>query len=543
MGGENNRLPLIFQPCFKADGEGLGGLGAEFATCEGRFAVLIALAGALLAAASLWAGTVRAQTVPVRSYAQPGTPVPAVVPGPELPLTLPEAVYLGLRQNSAVRGAYLQRVLDSFNLRVAESLFSPKGVLITSALIDRTGSSRNGELRAAPTVQLLTPLGTTISFGWDVGQRARRQTGNGQVGNGMLAGSSDLTLSVIQPLLRGAGPDVATAPLRQARLEERYNRLRLKSTVANTVTEIVGAYHQFLQARQQIALARTALDRARGLETTNQALIRAGRMAEAELVQAQSTAVNQELAVLQAESGFDAARLRLLGLLALDLNTRIVPSDRLTAEPVRVELETARALAFENRPDYLSQIISNEAAKIGLDVARNQRLWDLTVVAGVSLPGSGRTGLRASERLPSTKTDLRGGIQLSIPINNPAIEQQEVQATVGLRQAEVQLDQLRIQVETQVRDGVRDLEASWRRYTLSRRSRDLAERTLAVETVKLRAGRSTNFQVVAFQDQLRAAEGAELGTLIAYLDSLVALDQLLGTTLDTWRIELNDAAR
>lgn len=504
---------------------------------------MIALAGAVLVTATFWTGTVRAQAVPSRSYAQPGTPAPTAVSGPELPLTLPEAVYLGLRRNPAVRSAYLQRVLDSFNLRVAESLFSPKGVLITSVLVDRTGSSRNGELRATPTVQLLTPLGTTISFGWDIGQRARRQTGNGQTGDGMLAGNSDLTLSVIQPLLRGAGPDVATAPLRQARLEERYNRLRLKSTVADTVTEIVGVYHQFLLARQQIALARNALDRARELETTNRALIRAGRMAEAELVQAQSTAVNQELAVLQAEGAFDTARLRLLGLLALDLNTRIVPADRLTAEPVRVELEAARSLAFENRPDYLSQMIANEAAKIGLDVARNQRLWDLTVVAGVSLPGSGRTGLRASERLPNTKTDLRAGIQLSIPINNPAIEQQEVQATVGLRQAELQLDRLRIEVETQVRDGVRDLEASWRRYTLSRRARELAERTLAVETVKLRAGRSTNFQVVAFQDQLRAAESAELGTLIAYLDSLVALDRLLGTTLDTWRIELNDTAQ
>ncbi len=243
----------------------------------------------------------------------------------------------------------------------------------------------------------------------------------------------------------------------------------------------------------------------------------------------------------QAENSFDAARLRLLGLLALDLNTRIIPADRLTADPVRVALDSARALAFENRPDYLSQMIANEAAKIGLDVARNQRLWDLAVVAGVTVPGNGRTGWRATERLPSTKTDLRAGLQLSIPINNPAIEQQEVQAAIGLRQGEVQLDHLRAQVDAQVRDGVRDQEAAWRRYTLNRRARELAEQALTTETAKLRAGRSTNFQVVTFQDQLRTVESAELGALIAYLDSLVTLDRLLGTTLDTWRIPLNDS--
>nr|WP_246500128.1 TolC family protein [Azospirillum soli] len=489
----------------------------------------------MLGLLTLGAGVAQGQPLPARSYAEPGAPPLPTAQGPELPLTLPEAVYLGLRQNPAVRNAYLQRVLDKFNLRVAESLFSPKGNIVASISADRTGPGLNGNARLTPTVQLLTPLGTAINFGWDVGQRAQRQSGDG-----LLAGNSALTLTVIQPLLKGAGYDVATAPLRQARLEERYNQLRLKSTVADTVTEIVRAYHQFIQARQQIALARGALSRARELEATNQALIRAGRMAEAELVQAQATTVNQELALLQAENAFDAARLHLLALLGLDLNTRIAPADRLTAEPVRVELETVCALAFDNRPDYLAQLIAIEAARIGLDVAKNQRLWDLTLNAGVNVPGSGRTGWRSTERLPNTKTDLRAGVQLNIPINDPAIERQEVQATIGLRQGEVQLEQLRAQVDRQVRDGVRGLDAAWRRYTLSRRARELAERTLEAETIRLRAGRSSNFQVVSFQDQLRVAENAELAALVGYLDALVALDQQLGTTLDTWRIQLND---
>ena len=82
-----------------------------------------------------------AQTGPVRSYGQAGDPsVQAVAEGPEVPLTLPQAVYLGLRQNPGVRNAYLQRVLDQFNLRVSESVFSPKGSLVTSANADRTGT-------------------------------------------------------------------------------------------------------------------------------------------------------------------------------------------------------------------------------------------------------------------------------------------------------------------------------------------------------------------------------------------------------------------
>jgi outer membrane protein TolC len=484
-----------------------------------------------------------AQTVPVRSYVQAGNAdAQAFAEGPEIPLTLPQAVYLGLRQNPGVRSAYLQRVLDQFNLRVSESLFSLKGSLVTSLNADRTAGTTSSDARLTPTVQLLTPLGTAINFGWEARQTASLATG-GDLLSGSQSGKSSLTLSVIQPLLKGGGLEANMVPVRQARLQEHYNRLRLKTTVTDTVTDIVRAYHQFIQAGQQITLARTALKRARDLEVTNQALIRAGRMAAVELVQAQATVVNQELALLNTESAFDAARLRLLSLLALDLHSSIVPGDTLTAEPIRVDAEKARTLAFDNRPDYLSQLIVIEAGRLGLTLAKNQRLWDLALTAGVNVPGDGRTGRRATGNLPQTKTDLRTGLQLTVPLNDLSIEQREVQATIDLRQSEVLLEQVRMTVEQQVRDGIRAVDASWRQYKLSQQASSLAAKTLEAETTKLRAGRSSNFQVVTFQDQLRFAENAALTALVGYLDALVTLDQQLGTTIDTWQIQLNEPAQ
>ena len=49
-----------------------------------------------------------------------------------------------------------------------------------------------------------------------------------------------------QPLLRGAG-DVATAPVRLARLMEQSNRLGLQATVSRTVTRIILAYRDLLR--------------------------------------------------------------------------------------------------------------------------------------------------------------------------------------------------------------------------------------------------------------------------------------------------------
>jgi outer membrane protein TolC len=61
-----------------------------------------------------------------------------------------------------------------------------------------------------------------------------------------------------------------------------------------------------------------------------------------------------------------------------------------------------------------------------------------------------------------------------------------------------------------------------------------------VEREKLQAGRSSNFQVISFESDLRNAENASLNARIAYLNAQSTLDNTLGTTLTSWDISLND---
>ncbi len=51
-------------------------------------------------------------------------------------------------------------------------------------------------------------------------------------------------------------------------------------------------------------------------------------------------------------------------------------------------------------------------------------------------------------------------------------------------------------------------------------------------------GRTTNFQLLRIQNDLVNAQVSELGGVIDYLNSLTDLDQVLGTTLMTWKIEV-----
>ena len=377
------------------------------------------------------------------------------------------------------------------------------------------------------------PTGAQFSFGWQGSQSNIRNQNPRAIGQA--------TFQVIQPLLAGAGIDYNMAPTRIARLQEIGSQLQLKALVIDQISQTILGYRALLQAQEQLRISDEALRRARDLASVNVALAAAGRIAQVELIQAETSIAQQELALVGARNTQQQARIALLTLLAVDQSQQIWAVERPAADSARVRMERAMNMAAENQPDYLRSILAIEVSRINLDVARNQRLWDLSLVAG-SAAGSAPTAdiARTLEQLSSARNDFNIGLRLNIPLGQIARQQPEVQATVALRQAEIARDAARDRLRQLVEDTVRNIDALRRQAELARRARELAGLQLETELVKLQAGRSSNFQVVSFQGSLQAAESAELSAVIAYANALTQLDQVLGTTLDTWRISLND---
>ncbi|WP_256701312.1 TolC family protein [Caballeronia sordidicola] len=445
-------------------------------------------------------------------------------------LTLTDAVFLGLRGNRTIRSAYVSRVAQKFDLRVAEDLFTPK-LLLTGQLTKARSQDGNGtDFSGSPTVTMQTEVGTQFSLSWT------RQISNtdrtGQFRN------DGVNFQVVQPLLRGAGRDVATAPVRLAKLTEQNNRLNLQAAVSQTITQIVLAYRELLRAQEQLHIANDALVRSQQLFNINKALIAAGRMAQFDIVQTEADAATQELNVEDAKNQLDASRLALLQLLGLDLTSRIQASDSLKAEPMEINLMEAQNVALGHQPEYLRQRIAAEQADINLVVARNNRLWDVSLVGGAS---------QVRDRFSSdfgSFSDRRWegyvGVQVQIPIGDLTSRQTEVHAKGDVDNEAILVKEAEQQLERDISDAVRDVGSRWRQYELSVRARDLSVRKLDIEREKLQAGRSSNFQVLSFEADLRNAESARLNALISYLDAQTQLDQRLGMALESWDIALND---
>jgi outer membrane protein len=77
-----------------------------------------------------------------------------------------------------------------------------------------------------------------------------------------------------------------------------------------------------------------------------------------------------------------------------------------------------------------------------------------------------------------------------------------------------------------------------RQIRLAEQSRRLSEQKLSIEVDKMRAGRSSNFQLVTFQNDLINAQNNELDAVVAYLNALADLERATGVTLSRWGIEI-----
>ncbi len=484
-----------------------------------RVLLCIALSGML---AITTAAQAQVAPSPIASVVVPaGAPIPAGAP---LELTLDEAVALALRYNRGIRSAYLQRVVQRFDLRVAERAFVPRGEISVEVGQRRSDGDTRGETVIRPSASWRTPLGGTVSFNW-----ARADPLKGEGSEYETAG-----VSLSQPLLRGAGLAVNMAPIRIARLQEEINRLQLEATVAGTVSAVITSYRGLIQAQEQERLAEESLERTRALLETNRALIQAGRMAESDIVQTESGVANQEVAVLQSRQQVVSAQLALLQLLALASRTHVVAVDPMQAAHVDVDLERAMETAFASRIDLLAQRKSLEQMRQSMIVARNQRLWDMSLVASATRDDGPRFWGRYDE------TDTTVGLRLNIPIGDLSRRQNWLAAETGVQTAELAFEEMKQSVESQVLDAVQSVEASWRQVEAARRARALSARALDIGQEKLRFGRASNFEVLSLQSDLRAADAQALSANIAYLNALTALDQQIGSTLETWRISLND---
>jgi len=205
---------------------------------------------------------------------------------------------------------------------------------------------------------------------------------------------------------------------------------------------------------------------------------------------------------------------------------------------MQIDKRQAFTLAQTQQPEYLAVLLGSQQADLNLVIAKDSGRWQVDLVTGANQirANTDNNAGRSNNRT----WDSYAGVQVQIPIGDISTRQAEVRARVNVEDQEIRITDARQALERSVNDVVRDLGTRWRQYEISQRAVELSRRKIEIEREKLSAGRSTNFQVLSFETDLRNAENAQLNALIAYLNAQTQLDLTLGMTLESWEIALND---
>ena len=516
------------------------------ARIRATFALAVAVAMAALPAAP-----VAAQNAPAASQA-PAPPAPLVTGAAdrELRLSLEEAVQKALENNQDIAVAKFDPQLSEQNVFSAKGYYDPQ--VYSTLYHQSTDAKGTNAFAGGTTVNTKTdvwnfgtfvPVATGGSLQLDF-NNSKRDTNNAfSTYNPVF--SSGLTLTVKQPLLRNFKIDQPRYALRLAKKNREITDVQFRQTIIGTVAQVKDYYYQLIYYIDALGAAQKSLQLAQRLLEENEIRVKVGTMAPLDVVQAQSEVASREEAVILAENALYNAEDNLKRQIFPEndpvmWHTRVIPTDRPTAEPTPVDVDAAIKSALENRTDVLAARKGLERNDLALQYYRNQFLPDVNLFGNYGGSGAGGTQLvRESLGGPVVSTIPGGygdavsevfgrdyptwqvGVNLAYAIPNRSAKAARASARISKEQALASFRRLEMAVAAEVRTAARGVESGFKRVQSTKAARVLAAQRLDAEEKKFAAGMSTNYFVTQAQRDLATAEVAELQAIADYRRSVI----------------------
>ena len=516
------------------------------ARIRATFALAVAVAMAALPAAP-----VAAQNAPAASQA-PAPPAPLVTGAAdrELRLSLEEAVQKALENNQDIAVAKFDPQLSEQSVFSARGYYDPQ--VYSTLYHQSTDAKGTNAFAGGTTVNTKTdvwnfgtfvPVATGGSLQLDF-NNSKRDTNNAfSTYNPVF--SSGLTLTVKQPLLRNFKIDQPRYALRLAKKNREITDVQFRQTIIGTVAQVKDYYYQLIYYIDALGAAQKSLQLAQRLLEENEIRVKVGTMAPLDVVQAQSEVASREEAVILAENALYNAEDNLKRQIFPEndpvmWHTRVIPTDRPTAEPTPVDVDAAIKSALENRTDVVAARKGLERNDLALQYYRNQFLPDVNLFGNYGGSGAGGTQLvRESLGGPVVSTIPGGygdavsevfgrdyptwqvGVNLAYAIPNRSAKAARASARISKEQALASFRRLEMAVAAEVRTAARGVESGFKRVQSTKAARVLAAQRLDAEEKKFAAGMSTNYFVTQAQRDLATAEVAELQAIADYRRSVI----------------------
>jgi len=461
------------------------------------------------------------------------------------PLTLQECVDRALNKNFDLQIQRFSTRNAHDDVIAANADYDPDFVLGVSragskdANASPTTTSQQDQSRLAVTQKIVTGASVTASTSLD---RSRVSPFTAPPLYNPVY-NSDLALSIRQPLLQGAGITVNRAAIARAKLGVTRANYNFKSVVLNVVRDVEGAYYNLAFAREQLKVYEFSLGVAQKLLDENKSRRNTGVATDLEVLQSEVGVANARRNILLAQQTVldnEDGLLRLIGQFEFNSPLGTV---RLANDPApEVSLDHSYALALANQPDYAAGKVLAEQLKLDAQVAKSNRLpsLDLGGAIGYNSKDSDSYASAAGNAWSGDAYNWQVDLTLTFPWGLRAERARYRQAMSSLNQQEAALRQLDQNILAQVRSAVRSVDTNRETVKISDLSTQLSEKQFEFEKARYEAGLSTFRFVQQSQADLDLARVNELQARVTLRLSLADLARLEGSSLDHYKIKLEE---
>src|ERR1017187_7524094 len=289
---------------------------------------------------------------------------------------------------------------------------------------------------------------------------------------------------------------------------------QVAAQVARAYLAAVRADADVETAQSDVTLAETVLKQAENQKA-------AGTGIGIEITRAKVQLANDRQRLLVAGNQRTSARLQLMRVMGLRLDTELELTDKLAYVPVdAVTMEQAKAQALKERPDLKAQQEREANARMAASATKMERL---PTVAAFGDYGSIGTGF--DNALP-TRTY---GISLRVPVfDGGRRDARRAESASQYRSEKVRTNDLKEQIELDVRLALDGLESAEQQVKVAKEGLELSENELTQARRRVDAGVAIGVEVTDAQTRLERARDNQTAALYNYNVARIDLAQSMG---------------
>jgi outer membrane protein TolC len=352
----------------------------------------------------------------------------------------------------------------------------------------------------------------------------------------------EVSASITQPLLKGRGRELFEANEHKATLARDVATLARRLAAIQTVQAVISGYWDLVLAERQIAITEASLALARERLRVTQIGSTGGKIAEAEvpaveqiIATRQEELLNQELIVLDRSLALRRAVGMPIG--AGELGLRVATDLETRDQPW--ELGPLVERAYQASPELAELAKREQGATIDIEVTENGLLPQLDAALSFGPTGKDPSFSTAAKNLVELgQLAISGSLTFQRSLGQHEVKGRARELRMTRDKLAVNAFDVRAQIAQSMAHAVAQIELAKRRVVLSQRAIQLANANIRIETDRFTLGRSTNFDVLNRQEELRQAELRQAQAMIDWHKAETVVQALTTELLPAFGIDV-----